>query len=122
MPNHVHGLLVLSNRDNHAASASEGRDEKPADRIARMAVISARGNSLPVVVRIFKATVTGACRRAGCTQFAWQSGYYEHVVRNERELGLVRAYIRNNPAKWALDHDHPDYRGPQPSTTPWIDE
>jgi REP element-mobilizing transposase RayT len=37
----------------------------------------------------------------------WQRNYYEHVVRNERELRAIRRYIANNPLKWTLDRDNP---------------
>ena len=37
----------------------------------------------------------------------WQRNYYEHIVRNERELRAIRQYIANNPLKWALDMDNP---------------
>jgi len=29
------------------------------------------------------------------------------VVRSEHELNTIRAYIQNNPLRWALDHDNP---------------
>lgn len=37
----------------------------------------------------------------------WQRNYYEHVVRDERELTLVREYIINNPLQWSLDRENP---------------
>lgn len=33
----------------------------------------------------------------------WQRNYYEHAIRNEKELGYIREYIRNNPLKEGLD-------------------
>ena len=36
----------------------------------------------------------------------WQRGYYEHVVRNEKALDRIRAYIANNPARWADDPEN----------------
>jgi len=33
----------------------------------------------------------------------WQRNYWEHIVRDEIELNLIREYIRNNAAQW--DHD-----------------
>jgi hypothetical protein len=30
-----------------------------------------------------------------------QRGYYEHVIRNEKALDRVGAYIANNPVRWA---------------------
>ena len=38
----------------------------------------------------------------------WQRSYYEHVIRNEKELNAIRQYIRDNPHQWALDRDNPD--------------
>jgi putative transposase len=38
----------------------------------------------------------------------WQRNYYEHIIRNEKELHTIRRYIHDNPARWALDRDNPD--------------
>ena len=37
----------------------------------------------------------------------WQRNFYEHIIRNERELGNIRWYILDNPAKWAEDPENP---------------
>ncbi len=39
----------------------------------------------------------------------WQRNYFERVIRNERELQEVREYVVNNPLKWALDRQNPEY-------------
>lgn len=36
----------------------------------------------------------------------WQTNYYEHIVRNDRELHAIRRYIIENPVNWKLDHDN----------------
>jgi putative transposase len=41
----------------------------------------------------------------------WQRNYYEHVIRNERELDRIREYIATNPLKWALDRENPERTG-----------
>jgi len=48
-----------------------------------------------------------------------QRNYYEHIIRNERELHAIRRYVRNNPAQWALDRDNSDNlrRLPPPTRT-----
>ena len=33
----------------------------------------------------------------------WQRGYYEHIIRNERDLFEIRKYIKENPIKWETD-------------------
>jgi REP element-mobilizing transposase RayT len=38
----------------------------------------------------------------------WQRNYYEHIVRNERELNAIRQYIIDNPDNWQVDRDNRD--------------
>jgi putative transposase len=44
----------------------------------------------------------------------WQRNYYEHIIRNERELKAIRQYIADNPARWAQDTYNPATAGPDP--------
>jgi putative transposase len=37
----------------------------------------------------------------------WQRNYYEHIIRNEKELSRIREYIVNNPMQWEPDIEHP---------------
>jgi hypothetical protein len=37
----------------------------------------------------------------------WQRNFYERIIRNERELEAIRAYIINNPVNWLEDKLHP---------------
>lgn len=36
----------------------------------------------------------------------WQHNYYEHIIRNERELNAIRQYIVDNPINWDKDRDN----------------
>lgn len=36
----------------------------------------------------------------------WQRNFHEHIVRREHSLLALRQYIRDNPAKWALDEEY----------------
>lgn len=36
----------------------------------------------------------------------WQGNYYEHVIRNDRELNAIRQYIIDNPINWKKDRDN----------------
>jgi REP element-mobilizing transposase RayT len=40
------------------------------------------------------------------TRIRWRRGYYEHVIRSEKALDRIRAYIANNPARWADDPEN----------------
>ena len=82
MPNHVHGIIILA-------------DE------------SERRHAIPEIVRGFKTfSARRVNERAGKRGILWQRGYYEHVIRNEKALDRIRAYIANNPARWADDPEN----------------
>lgn len=36
----------------------------------------------------------------------WQGNYYEHIIRNDKELNAIRQYIIDNPKNWKLDRDN----------------
>lgn len=40
--------------------------------------------------------------------FAWQSRYYDHIIRHDEDLNRIREYITNNPFKWELDKNNPE--------------
>jgi putative transposase len=40
----------------------------------------------------------------------WQYGYYDLIIRSDRQLLAVRQYIENNPIKWELDELNPEQR------------
>ena len=40
-------------------------------------------------------------------EMLWQRNYYERVIRNDRELNVIREYIEGNPAKWETDEENP---------------
>jgi putative transposase len=38
----------------------------------------------------------------------WQRNYYEHIIRDERDLFNARKYILENPLKWEDDEFYCD--------------
>jgi len=83
MPNHLHGILVLAEPSKVA---------------------------LGEIVRTFKAVATRQIHAASKAEFAWQNDYYEHIVRNEKDLARIRQYILDNPARWAEDRFYVEAR------------
>ncbi len=51
--------------------------------------------------------MTAAARKLGYDNFGWQRNYYEHVIRDESELGRICEYIRANPLNWEADENNP---------------
>jgi hypothetical protein len=68
---------------------------------------SERRYGIPEIVRGFKTfSARHVNERAGKRGVLWQRGYYERIIRNEKALDGIRAYIANNPAQWADDPDN----------------
>jgi len=107
MPNHLHGIIVLDGEQG-VFSNTPTKSNTPTERDMsnRFSAMSPKRGTLGLVIRKFKSAITGKCRGINRLDFAWQSNYYDHIIRNERELHAIRQYIANNPANWNLDRDN----------------
>ena len=81
MPNHIHFICVIE-------------EPRAATRAAP---------TIGQIVGAIKSISANRCREAGLSGKLWQRGYYEHVIRNEKDYLEICAYIENNPARWAED-------------------
>ncbi len=72
-----------------------------------MSDISPRVGSLGRILQSYKAAVSRWSHANGYDEFAWQSRYYEHIIRSEESLHRIRQYIRDNPANWPTDENNP---------------
>ena len=117
MPNHMHGVIILSAPDTIAgAKHSDGITTavgmlRPYNGIPQRAAGTTSG-SLNAIIQNFKSVSTRRANQWRNTPGApiWQRNYYEHVVRNVQELERIRQYIANNPLRWALDEENPETR------------
>jgi REP element-mobilizing transposase RayT len=122
MPNHVHGIVFLAGLDEGTRSDGQGVHRTPLhtnpphdghDRpegVHRTPLHRSASKSLGAMINGYKAAVTRDIRSfCGIPALSvWQRNYYEHIIRNEQDLDSIREYIRNNPARWALDHENPE--------------
>jgi REP element-mobilizing transposase RayT len=109
MPNHMHGIIIINDHGRDVQlNVSTGNISSNVSTEKTHASISARKGSLSVIIRIFKAAVTTLCRTNGYHNFKWQSRFYDHIIRDEKDLDNVRNYIIDNPLKWATDEENPD--------------
>jgi putative transposase len=107
MPNHIHGILSIS----EAVGLGKRRGvQLNAPTQKEFSRISPKCNTISVVIRTFKGTVTAWCKKQAINYFGWQRGYYDHVVRNKAELQRIRKYIDNNLPKWSLDRENLESR------------
>ena len=92
MPNHVHGILMLTDRATERTPLSE-------------------------IIRGYKtwsARSINRHRQQSGTP-VWQRSYHDHIIRNETALDDIRAYIAANPLRWASDRENPAPTGSKPA-------
>jgi putative transposase len=127
MPNHVHGIIILSGVGaqfiapfrktttenqgvmnqgvmNYAPTVNNGMNPD----VLNQGVMN-HAPTVGKIVRAFKARCTHMINNVRNTTGlpVWQRNYYEHIIRDERELHAIREYIRYNPLKWDEDEENP---------------
>jgi putative transposase len=106
MPNHVHGIIRIKN---------DGGGESPVAIVGTRRRRAPAGleqfgkpvpQSVPTIVRAYKSAVTYAVNALQDQRGAvlWQRNYYEHVIRDEKDLQVKRDYIMSNPLHWENDN------------------
>ncbi len=88
MPNHVHVIMrIMNGRENRAPTLGQ-------------------------IIAYFKYQTTKQYNDSVGAGFSspnnryiklWQRNYYEHIVRDERDLNRIREYIQDNPKNWHRD-------------------
>lgn len=106
MPNHFHGILVFINDDAYTVGATR--------RVAPTKT-TLKSGSLGAVMGQFKSIVTKRINRLRGVEGVpvWQRNYYEHIIRNEKEMDRITRYIESNPTQWADDDENPNRIHPQ---------
>jgi REP element-mobilizing transposase RayT len=108
MPNHIHGIIVIADevRRQPAAVGAQQCCAPTSPKDGRR--INVAPGSLGAIVRSFKSAVTKEINglRGTPSQPVWQRNYYDHIIRNERELNAIHDYIEKNPQRWALDEEN----------------
>ena len=117
MPNHIHGIIfITTERRGEALSPCNDPDNNIqnayVDGTNNMggATPPLRKPTLGQIVAYFKYQSTKEMNQIetknAITKF-WQRNYYEHIIRNEKDLQNKTAYIEANPSLWDEDNDNP---------------
>ena len=101
MPNHLHAIVVIDGHHRHSPNP-----ETRIEPFRNGLVIPPKAGSLPAIVRSYKAGVTRRCDAIGLKNFAWQAGFYDHIVRGNTALQAIRDYIGQNPTNWPQDPEN----------------
>lgn len=126
MPNHLHGIITIcdgeaqvstnetnietkNNINNHHVGVQyiEPKNIDP-QRPRLHQFQKTTSGSIGSIIRTYKASVTRWCRQNGHEYFKWQKNFYEHIIRNDKELTAIREYIKYNPIQWESDKENPE--------------
>jgi len=102
MPNHLHAVLFLA--------PVKWNLVKPVSPPISQTYPRLKPGSVGVIIGNFKSLAAQRLNnlRRKLGQPVWQRGYYDRIIRNERELNAIRQYIRDNPRRWDEDRDNLD--------------
>jgi putative transposase len=108
MPNHIHGIILLNETNKVGAEYIQPLPKvnhiQPLPKTFQHVI----SKSLGSIIRSYKAAVSRECRKRKNYDFSWQRNYYEHIIRDDKDLNNIREYILNNPIKWYLDENNPN--------------
>ncbi len=106
MPNHVHGIIVIT--DNGRGAALLRPYDQP-DINDNPYKINVKPGSLGAIVRSYKSAVSYRIHKEHNATGIWQRNYYEHIIRDQTDLQNKTDYIEANPMLWDEDENNPQY-------------
>jgi len=110
MPNHMHGIIFITDDRGTAENLNvlDGESSRRAPTQERFQK-PVKG-SIPTIIRSYKSSVSYRINliRGSDGVPVWQRNYYEHVIRNDRDLQNKTDYINANPLLWAEDEENPN--------------
>jgi len=96
MPNHVHGIIVIVNEDNAGNAYMHSLPNT-----SRTKMLLSR------IIQQYKSSVSRNIRKIyHLKTFSWQKSFYDHIIRDEKDLSNIREYIYHNALKWELDKEN----------------
>lgn len=109
MPNHIHGILILNNREEtlHSNVSSDCsisdlnqknvilgnqtlHSNVSTDR--KMSEISPKEGSISTVLRSYKSAVTKENHKIHA-DFEWQERFHDHIIRDQESFDKIQNYI-----------------------------
>jgi REP element-mobilizing transposase RayT len=109
MPNHMHGIIVIANGRGTAGHPNDP-DREPSRRAPTQERFQkpVKG-SIPTIIRSYKSAVSYRINLMRETDGVpvWQRNYYEHIIRNDKDLNNKTDYILANPLLWEQDNENP---------------
>lgn len=116
MPNHIHAIVIIDGENETINDGTDGgrccrdgvhtvstENRWKSDVVNdKMQTISKCKGLLSVVIGGLKRAITHHANEKNIT-FAWQTRFYDRIVRDQNELNRIAEYIENNVANWYND-------------------
>ena len=115
MPNHIHGVLILNGMNDahnddvvvetrHALYLPQPQRQPGTDTktIGQQRFQNQGKNTISSIVGGYKSAVTKHANRLGY-EFAWQTRFHDHIIRDAQSFENISNYILNNPLAWEKD-------------------
>ncbi len=114
MPNHFHAIIIIGDNKYNTDVNDTNRKDAMHCRDAMHCVsdtvpneyqnkFGPQSKNLASIVRGFKSSVTTDARKIGVTDFAWQTRFHDHIIRDAKSFENIQNYIANNPLNWQKD-------------------
>jgi len=121
MPNHIHGILIIDKpatdvgtghvETGHALSLPmspspqphlQPMEQQPNLTPGQKRFRNQGKNTISSVIGGYKSVVSKHANRLGY-DFAWQSRFYDNIIRNDSDYQRIAKYIIDNPIVWEKD-------------------
>jgi REP element-mobilizing transposase RayT len=103
MPNHFHCIIVIGKNIYNTDKSHTVETQCIASLQRKQSnKFGPQSKNLASVIRGFKIGVTTNARKI-YSAFAWQTRFYDHIIRDTEEYQRIADYILNNPANWQND-------------------
>lgn len=101
MPNHVHGIIIIDNGSVRTHCNASVRRKEYKNKFGP------QSNNVSAIIRGFKGACSKKIHKIYDPNFAWHTRFYDHIIRDEKDLNRIRQYIINNPKNWDNDKNNP---------------
>ena len=119
MPNHLH-CVVKTNCRNVSTPPDILNNKIDIAKTCQHMILMDKNPTLGQIVRFFKAKCTYEINQQGgvapplfkknwnylCQGHIFQRNYYEHIIKDEKELLQIKGYIKLNPKNWQNDKNN----------------
>jgi REP element-mobilizing transposase RayT len=101
MPNHFHGIVINCDRNISTQNSTA--------YIQESSLFYQRKTKLGKIIAYFKYQTTKLINQKRTMEGVrvWQRNYYDHIIRSQESLEILRKYIIENPLHWTTDQLHP---------------